>query len=103
MWAYSTLGMLHSGFFKETENEVVSRLRGKAKFRGQEIANILWSYATLNAQPDVTMVDALSSYVASECRGRNGVNEKSIARLFGQRQELANLAWSCAVSFSVQN
>ncbi len=99
VWAYSTLGMLHSKFFKETENEVVSRLKRNHKFRGQEIANIYWSYATLNAQPDPSILDTLSDYVAKECRGKNGVDEYSIARLFGQRQELANLAWSCAVSF----
>ena len=59
------------------------------------------SFATLNAQPDPSMVDALGKYVASECRGENGVDEVSIAKLFGQRQELANLAWSCAVSPSL--
>ena len=101
VWAYATVGMLHSGFFKQTEKEVTSRIRQKRnKFRGQEIANILWSYATLNAQPEVEMVDAISMYVASVCRGKNGADEYSIARFFGQRQELANLAWSCAVSAS---
>ena len=101
VWAYATVGMLHSGFFKQTEKEVTSRIRQKRnKFRGQEIANILWSYATLNTQPEVEMVDAISTYVGSVCRGKNGADEYSIARLFGQRQELANLAWSCAVSVS---
>lgn len=98
VWAYSTLGILHSGFFKLVESEFVSRLRRKSyTFRGQEIANIIWSFATLNAQPDPSMVDALSTYVAERCRGRNGIDENSVARMFGQRQELANLAWSCAV------
>ena len=98
VWAYSTLGMLHTGLFKQVESEVVSRLKQKRnKFRGQEVANILWSFATLNAQPDVKMVDALSTYVSSECGGKNGIDEYSIARLFNHRQELANLAWSCAV------
>jgi hypothetical protein len=99
VWAYSTLGILHTGFFKQAENEVVSRLRRKGyKFRGQEIANIIWSFATLNAQPDLSMVDALSSYVVEQCRGSNGrIEEQSIVKLFGQRQELANVAWSCAV------
>lgn len=49
------------------------------------------------------MVDAIGSYVASECRSKNGVDEVSIAKLFGQRQELANLAWSCAVSLYLPN
>ncbi|KAL7552681.1 hypothetical protein ACHAWF_015917 [Thalassiosira exigua] len=99
VWAYSTLGMLHSKFFKATEQEVVKRLkRQRNGFRGQEIANIYWSFATLNARPDPTMVDELSSNVASVCRGKEGVvDETSIAKMFGQRQELANLAWSCAV------
>ena len=78
---------------------MISRLSQKRyKFRGQEIANVLWSYATLNAQPDPEIVDASSRYIASVCQGKNGVDEYSIATLFGQRQELANLAWSCAVS-----
>jgi len=98
VWACSTLGLLHTAFFKRVEREVVSRLKQKRnKFRGQEIANILWSFATLNAQPDPMLVDQLSVYVASECRGKNGIDEYSIAKMFGQRQELANLAWSCAV------
>ncbi|KAL9182955.1 hypothetical protein ACHAXT_004234 [Thalassiosira profunda] len=98
VWAYSTLGMLHSGLFRKAEDEIVSRLQSKKqKFRGQEVANILWSFATLNAQPDPSMVDALSMYVTSVCRGKNGIDERSIAKVFGQRQELANLAWSCAV------
>lgn len=62
--------------------------------------SLVRSFATLNAQPEPSMVDAIGSYVASECRGKNGVDEVSIAKLFGQRQELANLAWSCAVSLS---
>ena len=101
LWAYATMGMLHSGFFKHVEKEIISRLKQKRyRFRGQEIANILWSYATLNAQPDISMVDALSSHVASICQGKYGsADEHSIARLFSQRQGLANLAWSCAVSF----
>lgn len=100
LWAYATMGMLHSGFFKHVEKEIISRLKQKRyRFRGQEIANILWSYATLNAQPDISIVDALSSHIASICQDKNGVaDEYSIARLFSQRQELANLAWSCAVS-----
>mmetsp|Transcript_34360 Transcript_34360/g.72315 ORF Transcript_34360/g.72315 Transcript_34360/m.72315 type:complete len:523 (-) Transcript_34360:211-1779(-) len=98
VWAYSTLGLLHTVFFKQVEKEVVSRMKQKrVKFRGQELANILWSFATLNAQPDETIVDELSIYLTSLCRGKNGIDVQSIAKIFGQRQELANLAWSCAV------
>ena len=97
VWAYSTLGLLHSGFFKEAENQVLKRLKNLRPFKGQEIANILWSFATLNAQPDVALIDALSSYATSICSGKNGVaDEYSISKIF-KRQELANVAWSCAV------
>jgi hypothetical protein len=97
VWAYSTLGLLHSGFFKEAENQVLKRLKNLRPFKGQEIANILWSFATLNAQPDPALIDALSSYIASVCSGKKGVaDEYSISKVF-KRQELANVAWSCAV------
>ena len=98
VWAFATLGLLHSGLFKSVENEVKSRLtNNRTKFRGQEISNLLWSYATVNAQPDPSFIDAISYYVARECMGRNGIREKSLTSLFTQRQELANLAWGCAV------
>ena len=42
-------------------------------------------------------MDELSVYLTSVCRGKNGIDEKSIAKMFDQQQELANLAWSCAV------
>lgn len=98
VWAYSTLGLLHSGFFKEAEKQVLKRLKNLRPFKGQEIANILWSFATLNAQPDHSLIDALSSYIAVVCSGtRNKIaDEYSIAKVF-KRQELANVAWSCAV------
>ena len=97
VWAYSTLGLLHSGFFKNAENEVMRRLKNLRPFKGQEIANILWSFATLNAQPDPALIDALSSYITSICSGKKGAaDERSISRVF-KRQELANVAWSCAV------
>lgn len=97
IWAFSSVGLLHTKFFKQTEQEVISRLKGNNPFGGQEAANILWSYATLNSQPDPTIVDAFSSYIVSRCSGKNGIDVTSIARMFQQRQELANVAWSCAV------
>ena len=73
----------------------MTRLRHK--LNGQEIANILWSFATLNAQPDPALVDALSSHVFKLCSGTNKTPDDSgIANIF-KRQELANVAWSCAV------
>ena len=78
-------------------SRINSRTRNSShSFKAQEIANIVWSFATLNAQPASAMLDAISSYIASECRGKNGFDEYSIAKMF-KRQELCNLAWSCAV------
>ena len=62
----------------------------------QEIANLLWSSATLNFRSS-KLVNTMAPYVVSACRNTNGVvDERSIALLFN-RQELANIAWSCAV------
>jgi hypothetical protein len=94
--AYSTLGLLHSGFFQQVEKQIMKRL--KSRLSGQEIANILWAFATLNAQPDPAMIDALSSHIYKLCSDEKTgkPTESSISRLF-KRQEIANVAWSCAV------
>lgn len=92
---YSTLGLLHLSFFKQVEHQIMTRLSNK--LNGQEIANLLWSFATLNAQPEPALVDVLSTHVHRICSGNNGSpDEASIAKIFN-RQELANVAWSCAV------
>lgn len=65
----------------------MNRLR--LRLNGQEIANILWSFATLNAQPDPALLDALSSHVYKLCNG----NESAIAKVF-KRQELANVSFT---------
>jgi len=94
-WAYSTLGLLHIGFFRQVEQQLMTRLRDK--LNGQEIANLLWSFATLNAQPDPSLIDALSSHAYRLCSGKNeSPDETSIAKTFN-RQELANVLWSCTV------
>lgn len=68
-----------------------------APIKPQEIANLMWSYATLNFRSP-ELVDALARYIVSSCQNRKGgvVNERSIATMYN-RQELANIAWSCAV------
>mmetsp|Transcript_5578 Transcript_5578/g.7371 ORF Transcript_5578/g.7371 Transcript_5578/m.7371 type:complete len:321 (-) Transcript_5578:611-1573(-) len=63
------------------------------RFKPQEVANLVWSYATLN-HPASEMLDSISQYVVLECGG--GTNVQDIARLF-KRHELANIAWGCAV------
>ena len=57
---------------------------------------MIWSYATLNFRSP-QMLDAMAAYMVSSCRNRYGtIDERSIAVMFN-RQELANIAWSCAV------
>jgi len=44
------------------------------------------------------MLDAMADYIVAGCKMRNGEHptEEKVASLFN-RQELANIAWSCAV------
>jgi len=109
-WAFATLGMLHQSFFEAVYIEVQKRLstfKSKAsmeniviadsiRFKGQEIANLIWSFATLDA-PANNMLELFTPYILSKCRNKVGdYSVQSIAAFF-KRMELANLAWSCAV------
>lgn len=112
IWSFATLGLLHTGFFAAVSEEVAERIshcaipkyRGEsfvttpflAPFKPQEIANLMWAYATVNFRSP-RMLDAMASYIVACCRSRDGTfDERSIAATFN-RQELANLAWSYAV------
>jgi hypothetical protein len=65
-------------------------------FKGQEVANLLWTMATLSV-PAADSLAVIDSYVDRVCRDDSGrVTPSSIARFF-KRQELANIGWSCAV------
>ena len=64
-------------------------------FKGQETANLLWALATLNA-PVGDLVDHLSDYFSNFLRISDGTATETIAGIL-KRQELANIAWSCAV------
>jgi len=64
-------------------------------FKSQEIANLVWSYATLNVEAP-EMIDIIADYTVTICSGDKQYDESSISRFF-KRQELANLSWSLAV------
>lgn len=69
-----------------------------SNFKAQEIANLVWSFATLNHHCE-GMLHSFTPYVVKMCakgKGKNVPIEKTIARFF-KRQEVANIAWSCAV------
>lgn len=105
-WAFSILGMKHGPFLAAARDEVISRskqcMKGNqnmmTRFKGQEITNTLWAIATLN-HPFGSVLTQVTPYVVQMCMdastGKTTV--ASIANAF-KRQELANLAWVCAVS-----
>ena len=63
-------------------------------FKGRGIGNILWALATVNINADA-LLDAVVSYLS--CTPGTGVQSpKGVAVAF-TRQQLANIAWSCAV------
>lgn len=103
-WAFATLGLLHNSFFSAVSEQVNSRLlpsKSKTtgavgKFKAQEIANLVWAFATLNCKAN-GMIESFAPSIVHMCSSNTGVyTEESIARCM-KRQEVANLAWSCAV------
>ena len=106
-YSFATLGLLHNGFFESAKDLVIKRLsQHTAKvtmggrqpplvFKGQEVANLLWAYATLNVRyPD--LVDTISDYTVAICSNGKAYDEESISKVF-IRQEESMLAWACAV------
>jgi hypothetical protein len=105
-WAFSILGMKHGPFLAAAQNQIIARtsqcMNGNknimTRFKGQELTNALWALATLNYPSDGVLTQ-VTPYVVQMCTdavtGKTTV--ESIAKAF-KRQELANLAWVCAVS-----
>jgi hypothetical protein len=67
------------------------------KFKAQEIANLVWSFATLDYKRKDIMssLEAYILHICSDAR-KNKYDVHSIARTL-KRQEAANIAWSCTV------
>ncbi len=68
-----------------------------SNFKAQEMANLVWSFATLN-HPSGGMLHSFTPYAVQMCKGKGKrtYDESSISKFF-KRQEVANMAWSCAV------
>lgn len=65
-------------------------------FKGIEVANLLWSCATVNCHfPE--MIDAISLHMCQACRQPDGTYTAHSISKYCIRQELAMIAWSCAV------
>lgn len=104
VWAMAVYGLKHEDFLIVAAQQFVERLkcclRGKrdstTQFKGQEVANLVWGFATLNCSCPGMMTD-IAPYVVDMCKDDQGqLTVASIARVL-KRQEMANIAWACAV------
>jgi hypothetical protein len=103
-WAFAVLGMKHTPFFLAAQEQLLARtsqfVQGRknpmTRFKGQEMANLLWAFAILNL-PLRDLGKSVGPYMIQATIGSiEDLNARDIARVF-IRQELANIAWSCAV------
>lgn len=103
-WTFAVLGLHHSDFMQSAISELKRRVKSYVTgerntftfFKGQEAANLIWALATLNV-PVRDLLDDLAPYLELVCSDKNGdLTSESIGKIFN-RQELANVAWSCAV------
>jgi hypothetical protein len=111
-WAFSILGLKHKPFLAAAREQVISRCsqytkgsqNAMTRFKGQELANSLWSLATLNYPFDGVLTQ-VTPYIVQICTDASTrkTTVASIANAF-KRQELANLAWVrilCVVIFCI--
>jgi hypothetical protein len=104
-WAFAILGMKHTAFLSAVVDQLQNRtqryLNGNqrdimTRFKGQEITNTLWALATLNYCPSQGLVHQIEPYLVEMTSNNNEMTVASISRVL-KRQELANIAWVCAV------
>ena len=94
-WAFAIVGIQHTEFLNCVAFELERRLRF---FTPQETANALWALATLDHCP-ANLLYSLESGIVSMQRSSKDSRfwtTRSISKVW-KRQELANLAWLCAV------
>jgi RAP domain len=103
-WAFATLGYKETRYLEAANDALAERidryLAGETNpmtcFNGQELSNLLWAMATLNFSPGNSL-QSLMPYLHVYCTDSNGkVTAQSISKQF-TRQNLANMAWACAV------
>ena len=101
-WTFAILGLRHESFAQGAIDQLKDRIgrfvRGEdnnlIRFKGQELANLLWALATLNV-PVGDLIEHVS-LMFEKLFKVHGVRAEMISKYF-KRQELANIAWSCAV------
>jgi len=92
-WAFAIVGLQHSGFLEAVATQLEKR---NWQFTQQESTNSLWALATLDYRPKGLLHRLEGSFLASVRSGREKLTTKTIAKTW-KRQELANMAWVCAV------
>lgn len=108
-WTFAVLGLRHSAFCDAAKRQLVERMerlvyakQGKAlstardAFKGQELSNLLWALATLDI-PAGDILSCVGEYMHKICEDENGKVTVTAVSKMCKRQELANMAWSCAV------
>ena len=94
-WAFAIVGIQHTEFLDAVAVELERRLR---LFTPQETANALWALATLDHCPPNLLYRLESGIVNMQRYSKDARfwTTRSISKIW-KRQELANLAWVCAV------
>jgi RAP domain len=92
-WAFAIVGLQHSSFLEAVAAQLERRNR---QFTQQEMTNSLWALATLDYRPKGLLHRLEGSILATVCSGKEPLTTRSIAKAW-KRQELANMAWVCAV------
>jgi len=95
VWAFAIVGLQHTKFLDAVAVELERRT---SLFDTQEISNGLWALATLDHFPPDLLHRLESTVVALRRNPKNSEfwTTRSIASVW-KRQEMANLAWVCAV------
>lgn len=94
-WAFAIVGLQHTEFLNAVSYELERRTRA---FTPQELANALWALATLDHCPP-KLLHRIEPGIVSLQRSSKDTRfwtTRSISKVW-KRQELANLAWVCAV------
>lgn len=107
-WSFAVLGLNHVAFVETVQSELMKRMQQalqqndyspKTTFKGQEFANLFWTLATLNTPIEEDFMACVDKYVQRVILGAEPeqvLRPRDIALVL-KRQELANIAWSCAV------
>ena len=105
LWAFASLAMSYPVFLDAAHKQVKMRFasfnsgrrNSMTVFKSQEVTNALWGLATLGYSSAAGLVTELAPALVEMAKDEEGeLSVASISKVF-IRQELANIAWACAV------